>query len=42
MDITTIIHASIVLRMSTRTVARDVGGCVVALVNTLAGEPLSL
>ena len=42
MDITTIIHASTVLRMSTRTVALDVGGCVVSIVNTLTGEPLSL
>jgi len=42
MDVTTIILDSILFRMPKRAAPRDVGGCVVSLVNILAGEPLSL
>ena len=42
MDVTTIILDSTLYGMPKRAAPRDVGGCVVSLVNILAGEPLSL
>jgi len=42
MDVTTIILESTPFVMPKRAAPRDVGGCVVSLVNILTGEPLPL
>jgi len=42
MDVTTTILDSTLFGMPKRAAPRDVGGCVVSLVNILAGKPLSL